>query len=71
MDDLTKETGWFGINIHKSGRSSTRVDKWSAGCQVFKNDSDYKSFMQTVNEAAKRLGNTFTYTLINSTDVED
>ena len=71
MDDSTKETGWFGINLHKAGRSSTQVDKWSAGCQVFKNDSDFKSFMQTAKEAAKRLGNSFTYTLIESTDVEE
>ena len=32
------EEGIFGINIHratgKSGSKSTRVDKWSAGCQV-------------------------------------
>ena len=71
MEGSEKQTGWFGINIHKAGRDSTRVDKWSAGCQVFKNSSDFKKFMETVNEAAKRLGNKFTYTLIESTDVED
>ena len=68
-----EDEGYFGINIHRSNpyTESSQVDKWSAGCQVFKNDSDFKNFMQTMNEAAKRLGNSFSYTLIDSTDVED
>ena len=71
MVDSTKETGWFGINIHKAGRNSSLVEKWSAGCQVFKNESDFKQFMRTVKESAKRLGNSFSYTLLESTDIED
>jgi len=71
MIDESKITGWFGINIHKAGKESTRVDKWSAGCQVFKNDSDFKQFMSVMHEAAKRLGNGFTYTLIESDDLEE
>jgi len=64
-------TGYFGINIHKAGRSSTRVDKWSAGCQVFKNDGDFKEFMKTMRTAESRLGNSFTYTLLESTDIDN
>lgn len=71
MDEESKVSGWFGINIHKAGKSSSRVDKWSAGCQVFKNDSDFKQFMQTMREAEKRFGNSFSYTLVQSTDIED
>jgi len=70
MDDATKDTGYFGVNIHKAGRNSTQVDKWSAGCQVFKNDGDYKEFMTTIRASEKRFGNSFTYTLIESTDID-
>ena len=69
MDDSTKDTGSFGINIHKGGRDSSAVNKWSAGCQVFKNDGDFKVFMSTMYEAKKRLGNSFTYTLIETADL--
>ena len=65
------ESGWYGINIHKAGKDSSLVNKWSAGCQVFKNASDFSQFMATANESAKRLGNSFTYTLIESTDLEE
>lgn len=64
-------SGWYGINIHKAGKDSSLVDKWSAGCQVFKNASDFSQFMSTIKESSKRLGNSFTYTLIESTDLED
>ena len=70
MDPDTIIEGHFGINIHKAGRSSTQVNKWSAGCQVFKNDGDFKEFMETIHAAAKAFGNSFTYTLLDSSDLE-
>lgn len=71
MDDATKDTGYFGVNIHKAGRNSTQVDKWSAGCQVFKNDGDYKEFMTTIKLARDRFGNSFTYSLLEGTNLEN
>lgn len=70
MSSASIDRGYFGVNIHKAGRKSTRVDKWSAGCQVFKNDGDYKEFMKTINSAKKKFGNSFTYTLLDGTEVE-
>lgn len=66
------ETGIFGINIHRSSKStiSKQVDKWSAGCQVFNNPSEFNSFMRLCEEQAKRYGNSFTYTLIEEKDLE-
>jgi hypothetical protein len=70
--DLIEENikeGIYGINIHKAGRDSKRVDKWSAGCQVIANESDWNVFMAIMYEARNIWGNSFTYTLINSNDI--
>ena len=45
------------------------VNSYSAGCQVFKNASDFKDFMKLVNKSADKFGNSFTYTLINEGDI--
>jgi hypothetical protein len=63
------ETGVFGINIHKAGVDSTRVDDWSHGCQVFKRVADFNEFMLLAKKAATFHGNRFTYTLIESKDL--
>ena len=68
LDPSTIDTGFFGINIHKAGRASTQVDKWSAGCQVFSRSEDYATFMDLTEESAERYGNSFTYTLLLETD---
>jgi len=70
LDDDTKDTGYFGVNIHKAGRDSSQVDKWSAGCQVFKNEGDFNEFMTTMRTGAARFGNKFTYTLLERADLE-
>lgn len=65
------DTGIFGINIHKAGKDSTDVDGWSAGCQVFKKSDDFDTFMKLVQKQLdNKLGTTFTYTLINDTDLK-
>ena len=64
-----KETGVFGINIHKAGADSVQVNNWSEGCQVFKRSADFSAFMIIAKKAAALHGNRFTYTLIESKDL--
>ena len=64
--------GHFGINIHKdsSGGSSNIVFRASAGCQVFRYVADFNRMMsEAKSEAAKKLGTTFTYTLLTEDDI--
>ena len=61
--------GFYGINIHKAGQDSTWVENWSEGCQVFKRVKDFDEFMKIVKKSKNIHGNSFTYTLINSTDI--
>jgi len=67
------EKGIFGINIHRAtariGGKSTRVDKWSAGCQVIASNEDFAVFMKILRQARDVWGNSFTYTLIESKDI--
>lgn len=64
------DVGSFGINIHKSGKDSTWVEGWSEGCNVFKRVKDFDLFMSICKKAVKIHGNKFTYTLIESTDIQ-
>ena len=68
---LTLDQGYFGINIHRSNPydQSYVINKWSAGCQVFKKVEDYNSFIDVCKESAKIYGNSFTYTLITEKDL--
>ena len=63
-DSITE--GFYGINIHKAGKDSTQVDKWSAGCQVFANEDDFAEFMSVCYAARTKWGNSFSYTLIDA-----
>jgi len=60
------DEGLFGINIHRSNPKgeSLVIDKWSAGCQVFKRVKDFNIFMNICKQSSKVWGNSFTYTLI-------
>ena len=73
LDDNNTQTGLFGINIHRAtgraGRTSTRVDKWSAGCQVIAANDDWHEFMDICRVARDTWNNNFTYTLIESKDI--
>jgi hypothetical protein len=69
-DESKIQEGVFGINIHKAGVDSTYVENWSEGCQVFKKAADFEAFMVIAREAAKIHGPSFTYTLIESSDIK-
>ena len=67
------EKGIFGINIHRAtarkGGTSTRVDKWSAGCQVIADNDDWHEFLDICQAAREIHGNSFSYTLLESKDI--
>jgi len=73
LDDDNTQTGLFGINIHRAtaraGKTSTQVDKWSAGCQVIASNEDWNEFIEVCYKARDVWGNNFTYTLIESKDI--
>jgi hypothetical protein len=69
-DENKIQEGVFGINIHKAGVDSTFVENWSEGCQVFKRAKDFEEFMVIMRKAAAIHGNSFTYTLIESSDIK-
>lgn len=58
-----------GINIHKAGRASKKIDNWSAGCQVLAYSADFDILMGLAKRSAKLYGPKFTYTLLLSTDI--
>ena len=58
-------TGIYGINIHKAGANSQDVNKWSAGCQVFRKSEDFQEFMQLTDRHKANYGNNYTYTLLD------
>ncbi len=72
-DEDVIQTGIFGINIHRSNAKteSTIVDHWSHGCQVFKRADDFDDFMAICETAKNIWGNSFTYTLIKSSDMAE
>lgn len=62
--------GIYGINIHRSNaqNESFIVEKWSAGCTVFKRVKDFNFFMEICRRSASIYGNSFTYTLLEEKD---
>ena len=71
FDEETITEGIYGINIHRSNPNdeSYYVNKWSAGCQVFKKVADFNEFMDICRKARDIWGNSFSYTLIESEDL--
>ena len=73
FDESTTDTGLFGINIHRAtsreGKTSTNIDKWSAGCQVIASNDDWHTFLDICQTAREVWGNNFSYTLIESKDI--
>ena len=75
LDESKTDTGLFGINIHRAtarkGGKSTRVDKWSAGCQVIADNDDWHEFLDICQAAREIHGNSFSYTLLESKDLDE
>ena len=69
VDSITE--GYYGINIHRSSayKISNYINKYSAGCQVFQDPDDFDDFMDICYKAKEEWGNKFTYTLIESKDI--
>ena len=70
FDEVTKDTGIFGINIHRSNpkTESEFVENCSEGCCVFKRVKDFNLFMSIVKKASVIHGNSFTLTLLTTDD---
>ena len=64
----TLDEGLFGINLHRAGLNTETVDGYSAGCQVFRYESNFQDFMKILKTSSAMLGNKFTYTLFEKTD---
>jgi LysM repeat protein len=71
FDTGVQQTGFFGLNIHRATANgeSVFINKWSAGCQVFANSDDYADFIGICEKASLAWSNSFTYTLINQSDL--
>lgn len=64
-------TGRYGINIHRASRNKNNtaiIGGDSAGCQVFKNESDFNEMMRLAEVSRMKYGNKFTYTLLDQMD---
>ena len=74
LNESKTDTGLFGINIHratgKTGGKSTRVDKWSAGCQVIAKNSEWYEFLGICQRARDIHRNSFSYTLLESKNIK-
>ena len=70
-DGMDEQTGIHAINIHRAGayQASNLVDKWSAGCQVLQDPDHFDFLMVLCERGRQRFGNTFTYTLLNESDL--
>ena len=60
-----------GIHLHKAFPNGGTVDNWSEGCQVVNSKSDLDTIAKIVNKHVNLYGNSITYTLITSKDVDN
>jgi hypothetical protein len=76
LEESNIQEGIFGINMHRASatRTSTQVDRWSAGCQVM---ADYQHFDFVMELCQRQIDtytgtwgnpNSFTYTLLEESD---
>jgi hypothetical protein len=65
MDESNKESGFFGINIHRRSGTGGKIRGASAGCQVFKLSNDFDELMDLANRQLERGPNSFSYVLLD------
>jgi len=64
------QIGWFAINMHRAGRFSQLIGRWSAGCQVFQKKADLLQMLDYVrDQGAHGYGTAVSYALFNERDV--
>lgn len=70
MIEANTEKGYFGINIHRASQGEREtVDGYSAGCQVIQNSDEFDVFIEICKKSEKYWGNSFSYTLLNQSDL--
>ena len=66
FDEDSKQTGMFGINIHRRDGTSDTVNGASAGCQVFRYEKAFDRMMWLARKQKSERGwDTYTYTVMN------
>jgi hypothetical protein len=70
-DENRTETGFFGINMHRamSKGVTSRVGKFSAGCQVIQDPIHFDFAIKLMEKSATVNGDSFTYTLLEEKDL--
>jgi len=73
LNESSVQEGLYGINIHRASKYNVleKVDRNSAGCQVFQAPHDFKEFMDICKQSQRIWGDYFTYTLINENDFDN
>ena len=73
LDYENPETGMFGINIHRANAvvRSKQVDKWSAGCTVVADPTDFSHLLYMAKNSTREFGPDITYTLMEEADLND
>lgn len=71
LNESNVESGLFGINIHGASKSglTSRISKYSAGCQVFSNWIHKEEVMNVCDGFKSITKNKFTYTLLDEKDL--
>lgn len=68
QDKSRIDRGLFGINIHRASEKtiSRIIDRWSAGCQVLNNPTEFAQLLKMCKASGKK---TFTYILLEEVQV--
>tara|TARA_Y100000310_G_scaffold337651_1_gene425280 strand:- start:289 stop:888 length:600 start_codon:yes stop_codon:yes gene_type:complete len=73
MNPTNMHSGYYGINIHRTSpyKDTAYINKYSAGCQVFRYSNHFDRMMMLLRASIKEgFKNQFTYTLLNKNDFD-